>query len=159
VVGLLFKYIRCEVEEEKRAAFSKVQEEWNRLSEVDGFLGQLGGWSESGEAVILGFWESRQAYQHFMEHVHDTIFLENNQGKTYRSIAVTMYEGEVYKQGWLEYIESAGRLYVSEKANEEFAEIFLNENRESLSITLSEMEDASVIDLEPKWNVMKKGEN
>lgn len=159
MVGLLVKYIRCEVEEEKRAAFSKAQEEWNRLSEVDGFLGQLGGWSESGEAVILGFWESRQAYQHFMEHVHDTIFLENNQGKTYRSIAVTMYEGEVFKQGWLEYIESGGRLYVSETANEESAVTFLNEKRESLNVAFSEMEGASVIELEPKWNVMKKGEN
>lgn len=157
--GLLVKYIRCEVEEGKRTAFSKAQGEWDRLSEVDCFLGQFGGWSGSGEAVILGFWESRQAYQHFMEHVHDTIFLENNQGKTYHSITVTLYEGEVFKQGWVENIESAGRLYVSETANEESAVTFLNEKLESLSIAFSEMKGASVIDLEPKWNVMKKGEN
>lgn len=159
MVGLLVKYIRCEVEEEKRAAFSKAQGEWDRLSEVDGFLGQFGGWSGSGEAVILAFWDSRQAYQYFMEHVHDTIFLENNQGKTYRSITVKLYEGEVFKQGWLENIESAGRLYVSETANEESAVTFLNEKRESLSAAFSEMRGASVIDLEPKWNVMKKGGN
>jgi hypothetical protein len=158
VVGLLFKYIRCQVEEEKRTAFSKAQEEWDRLSEVDGFLGQFGGWSGSGEAIILAFWESSKAYQHFMEHIHDTIFLENNQWKTYRSITVTLYEGE-FKQGWIDNFESAGRLYMSENANEESAVTFLNEKRESLSVAFSEMEDASLIDLEPKWNIMKRGEN
>lgn len=156
MVGLLVKYIKCEVEEEKKSAFSKAQEEWDRLAEVEGFLGQFGGWSGSGEAVILGSWESREAYQYFMEHVHDTIFLENNQGKTYWSITVTLYEGEVYKQGWIDNIGSAGRLYVSETANEESAVTFLNEKLESLSIAFSEMDGASVIDLEPKWNVMKK---
>ncbi|MFE7064712.1 YdbC family protein [Sutcliffiella sp. NPDC057660] len=105
--GLLVKYIKCEVEEEKKSAFSKAQEEWDHLAEVEGFLGQFGGWSGSGEAVIFGFWESREAYQYFMEHVHDTIFLENKQGKTYRSITVTLYEGEVYKQGWIDNIGSA----------------------------------------------------
>ncbi|WP_417898155.1 YdbC family protein [Bacillus haimaensis] len=159
MIGVLVKYIWCEVEEEKRSAFSKAQEEWDHLAEVEGFLGQFGGWGESGEAVILGFWESRQAYQHFMEYVHDTIFLENNQGKTYRSITVTLYEGEVFKQEWLENSESGGRLYLSGKPNEESAVTFLSEMRESLSVAFSEMEGASVIDLEPKWNVMKKGEN
>jgi hypothetical protein len=158
VVGLLIKYIKCEVEEAKKAAFSKAQEEWVPLSEVGGFLGQFGGWSRNGEAVILGFWESRQAYQHFMEQIHDTIFLENNQGKTYRSITVTLYEGE-FKQDWIDNIGSAGRVYVSETANEESAVIFLNEKRESLSVAFSDMEGARIIDLKPKWNVMKKGEN
>ncbi|MFE7064713.1 hypothetical protein ACFVAD_21515 [Sutcliffiella sp. NPDC057660] len=48
---------------------------------------------------------------------------------------------------------------MSDTANEESAVTFFNEKRESLSIAFSEMDGASVIDLEPKWNVMKKGEN
>lgn len=130
---MLVKYIRCQVEEEQKSAFSKAQEQWGRLSEVDGFLGQYGGWSGSGDAVILGFWESRHAYQNFMEHIHDIIFLENKQGATYRSISVRLYEGEVFKQGWIDNISSAGRLYVGETGNEESAVTFFNEKEESLN--------------------------
>ncbi|MGM0837217.1 MAG: YdbC family protein [Bacillota bacterium] len=152
---MLIKYIKCQVEEESRAEFSKAQEKWSDLAYVEGFIGQLGGWCENGEAVILGFWESSGAYQHFMEHIHDTIFLENNQGNTYRSITVTLYEGALGKRGWLDRAGSAGRLYVSETGQGD-ATTFFNGKGEYLRVSFSQIKDASLIELDPKWNVKKE---
>ncbi|MBM7621933.1 hypothetical protein JOC95_003841 [Bacillus tianshenii] len=152
---MLIKYIKCQVKEERRVDFSRAQEQWSPLADMEGFLGQLGGWSEKGEAVILGFWESSQSYQHFMEHIHDTIFLENNQGKTYRSISVTLYEGEHGKCGWLDRAASTDRLFLSESGQGDVA-TFFNAKGEFLQVSFSEKKDASFIELEPTWKVMKK---
>lgn len=91
---MLIKSIRCQVADEKKESFSRGQTEWQLLSHVDGFLGQVGGWCEQDPnmAWIVAFWESRTAYQHFMKEVHDKIFLESGQGKTYSSIQVDLFE-------------------------------------------------------------------
>ncbi|PWK15850.1 YdbC family protein [Tumebacillus permanentifrigoris] len=91
---MLCKWILCRVPTEGRAAFSKAQENWQALQGVDGFGGQWGGWNADDvqEACILGLWRDLAAYQQFMANVHDTIFEKSDQGRTYDTISVTLYE-------------------------------------------------------------------
>jgi hypothetical protein len=91
---MLIKWILCRVPADGCAAFSKAQQAWQALHGVDGFGGQWGGWEahDPQEAGILGLWRDRAAYQHFMEHVHDTIFQKSDQVRTYDSISVTLFE-------------------------------------------------------------------
>ncbi len=85
---MYLKKIVCTVEEEKREAFDQAQCQWAPLSQVPGFLGQVGGWS-GGHAVIFAFWESKEIYRSFMEDVHNQICNQNHQKNTYNSISVT----------------------------------------------------------------------
>lgn len=87
---MLLKWIRCEVDEEKRATFSAAQEKWRDLKGCSGFLGQIGGWNvaKPQEACILAFWENLDFYQSFMSEKHDEIFERSRQKGTYHSISV-----------------------------------------------------------------------
>lgn len=91
---MLLKWIICRVPEEWRAAFSTAQAGWGALRGVDGFGGQWGGWNAQSpeEACILALWRDEAAYQHFMDAVHDSIFVQTEQRRTYESIAVTRYD-------------------------------------------------------------------
>ncbi|GLH62971.1 hypothetical protein PG301_08100 [Parageobacillus sp. G301] len=82
---MLLKWIRCEVEEEKKALFSAAQEKWRDLKGCPGFLGQIGGWNiaKPQEACILAFWENLDFYQSFMSDKHDEIFERSRQEGTY----------------------------------------------------------------------------
>ncbi|MBC8105023.1 MAG: DUF4937 domain-containing protein [Anaerolineae bacterium] len=44
---MLLKWIVCEVPSDRRAAFDLAQREWRAIATLDGFCGQLGGWSAS----------------------------------------------------------------------------------------------------------------
>jgi heme-degrading monooxygenase HmoA len=87
---MLLKWIRCEVDEEKKAAFSAAQEKWRDLKGCPGFLAQIGGWNvaKSQEACILAFWENLDFYQSFMSDKHDEIFERSRQEGTYHKISV-----------------------------------------------------------------------
>ncbi|MBY6035973.1 YdbC family protein [Fictibacillus nanhaiensis] len=91
---MLIKWINCEVPEHKRIAFSYAQEQWKLLSNIDGFLGQVGGWDidRPSKAGIISFWRDLPSYQFFMDFKHDRIFNENNQKNTYDSISVEIFE-------------------------------------------------------------------
>ncbi len=91
---MLIKSIRCQVEEQKKESFSKGQTQWEPISAVKGFMGQLGGWCEQNpnQAWIIAFWENPSTYQQFMEEVHDRIFLDSGQEKTYTAIHVDFFE-------------------------------------------------------------------
>ncbi|KGX84936.1 YdbC family protein [Pontibacillus marinus] len=95
---MYIKKIVCTVQEEKREAFDQAQRQWAPLSQVSGFLGQVGGWN-GDDAVIIAFWESKEAYKSFMEDVHDQIFNHNRQKNTYNSISVTLCKtNKIYTQ-------------------------------------------------------------
>ncbi len=88
---MYIKEIVCTLEEADRESFDQVQRQWATLSQVTGFLAQVGGWS-GNHAVIIAFWESKEAYESFMENVHDEIFSQNRQKTTYNSISVTLWQ-------------------------------------------------------------------
>ncbi|MFI8687033.1 YdbC family protein [Rossellomorea sp. NPDC077527] len=98
---MLIKRIICKVKDGQRDSFSEYQQQWSRLSSVKGFMGQLGGWKNKQPfvACVYAFWETRKAYEIFMEEVHDVIFSTFGQGSTYSSIDVDLYEevGSVLK--------------------------------------------------------------
>ncbi|WP_213371770.1 YdbC family protein [Mesobacillus boroniphilus] len=106
---MLIKSIRCQVEEQKKDLFSKGQTQWEPLCYEIGFLGQLGGWCEKdpNKAWIIAFWENPSAYQQFMKEVHDRIFLDSGQGKTYSSIDVVFFELEHQPQQMVSLVEKA----------------------------------------------------
>ncbi|PLR85274.1 hypothetical protein CVD23_10015 [Bacillus sp. V33-4] len=59
---LLVKWIRAEVPDDKREQFSEAQEQWAELRNLQGFLGQCGGWNQRNpsEACVIGFWKDYQ---------------------------------------------------------------------------------------------------
>ncbi|MBT2639837.1 YdbC family protein [Bacillus sp. ISL-39] len=106
---MLIKSIRCQVAERKKEFFSKGQTQWEPLSHMKGFLGQLGGWCEkdSNLAWIIAFWENPSAYQQFMKEEHDRIFIDSGQGKTYDAISIDFFEVEYQPQQLASLVEKA----------------------------------------------------
>ncbi|WP_242142951.1 MULTISPECIES: DUF4937 domain-containing protein [unclassified Bacillus cereus group] len=88
---MLLKTIFCQVEKEKMSLFSKAQERWGNLQNVNGFLGQCGGWDQE-EACIFTLWENTSTYQTFMDEIHDSIFNNSNQQETYVACDIELYE-------------------------------------------------------------------
>jgi hypothetical protein len=94
VIFVIVKWMVCKVLPHERDKFSLAQVEWIALKEVNGFIGQIGGWDliENNCACILALWEDLDTYNHFMKKAHDEIFLKFKQNKYYESISVTLYE-------------------------------------------------------------------
>ncbi|MFI8492440.1 YdbC family protein [Peribacillus butanolivorans] len=91
---MLIKWIKCQVNEENKSSFSNAQEGWGDLKQLDGFIGQIGGWDKNNpfEAGIISFWRDDRSYQAFMEQQHDGIFEKSNQRNTYSNISVQIFE-------------------------------------------------------------------
>ncbi len=94
---MLIKRISCKVKEGHQDLFYDCQKQWGTLSQVKGFIGQLGGWSDHKQstACIYAFWESQQDYQYFMDEIHDQIFAASGQGNTYTSIEIDFFQEEL----------------------------------------------------------------
>ena len=90
---MLLKLIVCQVPRQSRARFSRGQEYWAALRDVEGFAGQTGGWSDAPapEAVIIGLWRDEGSYDRFMHHAHDPIFESGGQKGTYESSSVKVW--------------------------------------------------------------------
>ncbi len=88
------KFITCVVPRENRSRFSIGQEAWAALADVDGFVAQTGGWScgDDNLAVIVAFWESADAYESFVQEVHDVIFESNGQEGSFGETSVALFE-------------------------------------------------------------------
>ncbi|MGR3762989.1 YdbC family protein [Rossellomorea sp. NS-SX7] len=91
---MIIKRIICKVNESKKEAFFDSQKQWRSLSEVKGFLGQLGGWNTADPltACIYAFWKTQREYDVFMEEVHDGIVDRSGQIDTYESIEVSFFQ-------------------------------------------------------------------
>ena len=92
---MILKWMVCDVPSEQRNAFSEAQKTWSVLKEVPGFLGQCGGWdnkTSEDSACILGFWETEEQYQSFMETVHDDVTAASQQEQTYKSLLTTRWK-------------------------------------------------------------------
>jgi heme-degrading monooxygenase HmoA len=157
---MLLKWIRCEVAEEKKAAFSAAQEKWCDLKGYPGFHGQIGGWNvaEPQEACILAFWENFDCYQAFMSNKHDEIFEQSRQKGTYHKISVDIVEvkqpTECNRMKMTEALQKSKMIYVvnSSRLNEKQAfsdtikqdknilATFLSENHHLLAVLCTSME-------------------
>lgn len=93
---MLIKKMICEVDAANAEAFAKAQSQREALSHISGFIKQAGGWRKTIDepltAEIISVWENREAYDHFMENEHDSIYEENDQKAVILSIEVTVYE-------------------------------------------------------------------
>ncbi|XXM72483.1 YdbC family protein [Lysinibacillus sphaericus] len=91
---MIIKKITCKVKPSKKEAFFENQMQWKSLREVNGFLGQLGGWSAAYPltACIFSFWDTQRDYEYFMEEIHDGIVVRSGQGDSYESIEVNLFE-------------------------------------------------------------------
>ncbi|MBM7836947.1 heme-degrading monooxygenase HmoA [Alkalihalobacillus xiaoxiensis] len=89
---MIIKQIACDVMEAKKELFSSGQRKWNALEQVDGFIGQFGGWSdkEKNLAHLFSFWENEAAYQSFMKSEHDRIADFAKQSESITAIDVTI---------------------------------------------------------------------
>ncbi|MGG1575111.1 DUF4937 domain-containing protein [Fictibacillus sp. NRS-1165] len=99
---MLIKRISCKVIEGQMDSFYDSQKQWKSLSRVNGFIGQVGGWSKRHPltASIYAFWESQGDYDFFMGEIHDQIFVQSRQGNTYSSIEVDMFQEEKRILDW-----------------------------------------------------------
>ena len=98
---MFIKWIICEVEDDQKQAFSKAQEKWGEMAASKGFLCQKGGWDVDNPnlACIIAVWESKADLDLFMTSLHDEIFYENKQEKTYKSINISHFNVEFEMQG------------------------------------------------------------
>ncbi|MEG9295154.1 YdbC family protein [Mangrovibacillus sp. Mu-81] len=111
---MIIKRISCKVKESKKEAFFDHQKQWQPLSEVNGFLGQLGGWStaEPLTACIYSFWKTQREYAFFMEEIHDEIVDRSGQRGAYESIDIRLFEENLENAGM-----AAGILDIVVRAN------------------------------------------
>ncbi|MBA2872925.1 hypothetical protein HNQ85_003240 [Anoxybacillus calidus] len=180
---MLLKWIRCEVDEEKKAAFSTAQEKWRDLKGYPGFLGQIGGWNVAKlqEACILAFWENHDSYRSFMSDKHDEIFERSRQKGTYYKISVDIVEvkqpTEWYHISMTEVLQKSKMLYVSRlkekqtlsdtiKQDKHIVATFLSENQKNhhlLAVLCASMELSPIewknmihtqVKLENAWKVV-----
>ncbi|MBE0650848.1 MAG: YdbC family protein [Bacteroidales bacterium] len=109
---MIIKWIVCEVEDEKKQAFSAAQEKWLEIKGAKGFLAQVGGWDLENQnvACIIAFWESRADLYSFMSNLHDKIFHGNNQVETYKSIQISHFYDRIEMRGSGESLLEAARL-------------------------------------------------
>ncbi|MDW6002257.1 DUF4937 domain-containing protein [Vibrio mangrovi] len=90
---MIIKLITCQVEKDQKQNFSRSQQAWGKLSDIDGFAGQFGGWNKSeDQAIVIGVWDSYAHVQQFMASVHDEIFLSSGQQNTYQQCEVHYFE-------------------------------------------------------------------
>ena len=144
---MLLKVIVCNVPPNRRAAFDHAQEQWRAIATVDGFCGQLGGWSalDDRHAIVLAFWRDRCALDRFMQSDHDCIVQRSRQSETYTAIDVTHFEVELVT---LPLAETSD-LRIDERAVE-----FLHAGVQLLTIPIRrQIADIDRITIVPTWTV------
>ncbi|MDX1828247.1 MAG: DUF4937 domain-containing protein [Lutibacter sp.] len=98
---MYIKWIVCDVPIAKKEQFTIAQEKWKRTVESKGFIAQTGGWNlkNTNEAHIIVFWKNKESLLHFMENLHDTIFLDSYQDTTYSSITINYFNSLMNMEG------------------------------------------------------------
>ncbi len=93
---MYIKWIVCDVKENFRDEFSLAQEKWKAIKNINGFKGQAGGWNleKTSEACIISFWKDKKSLTYFMEYIHDDIFHDNKQDKTFQSIRIKYFDSK-----------------------------------------------------------------
>ncbi|MFP7287004.1 YdbC family protein [Shouchella clausii] len=93
---MFIKRITCKVKKEKKDVFSDGQAKWGYLNTLEGFVGQIGGWSDKQEntAYIFSLWQDKKSYFHFMKNEHDKIAFLTGQEGSISSISIDLFEGK-----------------------------------------------------------------
>ncbi|MDX8361785.1 YdbC family protein [Cytobacillus sp. IB215316] len=145
---MLIKWIVCNVPLHKRRQFSIAQEHWRSLQNIDGFLGQIGGWdiNTPTKACIIAFWKDHSSYKLFMKNKHDEIIEGNDQMNEYDSTKVEIFENNLKVMNFniSEVIQKATFLNVEkgtctkewqndfEKSQNSLCDTKMNENKDML---------------------------
>jgi hypothetical protein len=148
---MLLKWIVCEVPGGRRLAFSQAQEQWRSIATLDGFWGQLGGWSvhDPAHACIAGFWRDQIALERFMQQEHDSIVQRSKQSQTYASIQVSIFD--------VDAVAAPLATITKVRASRQMVE-FLNDDRLVLRVALHAASlDADTVLIEPAWTIEPKG--
>ena len=112
---MLLKAIQCQVAPEFRSEFSNGQRAWAGVSELKGFMGQLGGWHED-TAWITCWWESWEDYSIFMEQRHDQLYEANGQKGAIQESSINFWES--MPKAWIDRTrslplsQSSGRILI-----------------------------------------------
>ncbi|MFS0788269.1 YdbC family protein [Shouchella sp. 1P09AA] len=140
---MFIKQILCQVKHNQKELFSNGQTKWNALKDVEGFIGQFGGWcdTEKDVAYIFSLWDNKNSYHRFMESEHDSIASNANQAGTVTSIKVKVFdiktkiEGKIHTYNF--FINSNYIRFTNSKVKEErmfhFEETQLNLWNNSMS--------------------------
>jgi len=90
---MYIKWIVCDVDKEKKKEFSYAQQLWEKIKSTPGFVAQMGGWNSkiSSQACIISIWKNKSASDFFMENIHDNLFEESNQKKTYNLVEIDYF--------------------------------------------------------------------
>lgn len=112
---MIVKYIKCDVKADLTATFSKGQECWQRTTESDGFIIQVGGWDKT-QAVIIALWDDMASVQRFMQQSHDTIANKASQQDCYQQIYVDYLQpiAVAATNGLEQILTNAGSLRIDE---------------------------------------------
>ncbi|KAB0468668.1 DUF4937 domain-containing protein [Vibrio chagasii] len=86
------KLIKCTIKPDRKEQFYRGQLAWSELDSCDGFEGQLGGWTNDEEAVVLGGWKSDEDVVRFMDTIHDSIFEKSKQSDTLSHCQIQYFE-------------------------------------------------------------------
>ncbi|PAE88791.1 YdbC family protein [Shouchella clausii] len=91
---MFIKHITCKVKKEKKDVFSNGQAKWGYLKGLEGFVGQIGGWSDKQEntAYIFSLWQDKKDYLHFMKNEHDKVAFLTGQEGSISSIHIELFE-------------------------------------------------------------------
>lgn len=100
---MFIKLIICEVLPDKKQLFSEAQKAWQLCKEANGFIGQVGGWSNvsNNTAILVGFWKNKWALEHFMATLHDQILHQNQQQDTYKNIHIYHFDYKIINKSYI----------------------------------------------------------
>lgn len=154
---MLIKWVACTVTSTKKEAFSQAQSRWSSLSQVPGFIAQIGGWERKGDVLkahIFGFWETAKSYREFMDISHDEIFHKTAQHGTYESISVR--NGEFAGNISTVDVHRLERVVISQNAYQTYLMQMIRQGSEVATgvFNMGGMEEpALAVELEPRWSV------
>ncbi|MFD1178122.1 DUF4937 domain-containing protein [Paenibacillus puldeungensis] len=170
---MLIKLIQCTVNEDSKKAFHIAQSGWSsQLAAAPGFKAQVGGWNQLNvnDAIIVAFWESHGAYQHFMTELHDQIMNENQQSGSYEKIEISLGNAEKREcdidsmdlkilTGLTLLDDSTGHTLDDQLREKSLLMMQMNNNAVPKRLLLQNVQDKlgynveARIDLEPDWHV------
>ena len=115
---MLLKRIVCNVEPECKQDFFIAQANWQKISQAEGFIAQIGGWNinNNKQACIMAFWQDKNHLDIFMQSIHDEIVAANKQENSYSSIKIDYFESAISHYELLPLINQAGFLETKEIA-------------------------------------------
>jgi len=79
---MLLKLFRCDVSADQREVFAQGQRAWQACAQLDGFVGQMGGWHDD-QAWVAAWWRDWASYQDFALENHDAIYQRSGQAGLY----------------------------------------------------------------------------